>query len=450
MTMFSKRLFSILKQHQKRVVGSAIILFLFLDGLILIHNSHIQTVSNPFTIISYHPNAADSTLFPVQCIDTMKVSRDKAKENISVDKQIAAIQKELKEISSLGANCVAVGTPYDDEFLPYLKLWVAEARKQQLHVWFRGNWSSWEGWFGHPKSMTTDDHIKQTVTFIKSNPDLFADGDIFTAAPEAENGAPFNPVDSAQKYTAFRNFLKAENLETQKAFQSIHKNVTTNWLSMSGGVAEAVLNQSTIANMDNTVTLDHYVKDPQEVTSYLDYFQKNYHSSLVLGEFGAPIPDLNGSMTEDQQAVFVDKLLQILYQHKNSIKGVNYWTLSESSTALLNSDGKEKVVTAVLKKYYRPARITGVIKNTNGNSISNIQVRTQDLITTVKTNKNGEFELVIPAVPTTLVINDSETYSGESLNLSPEPNELLNLDIRLSQQKIPLFYRIKAFFTSLI
>ena len=61
------------------------------------------------------------------------------------------------------------------------------ARKHSLKVWFRGNLSGWEEWFGYP-SINRDEHTAGIVRFITNNPDLFEDGDIFVTCNECENG----------------------------------------------------------------------------------------------------------------------------------------------------------------------------------------------------------------------------------------------------------------------
>ena len=68
-------------------------------------------------------------------------------------------------------------------------------RKHGLSVWFRGNFSGWEEWFGYPK-IKAYEHINKTRNFIINNPELFADGDIFTSCPECENGGPGDPRDT--------------------------------------------------------------------------------------------------------------------------------------------------------------------------------------------------------------------------------------------------------------
>ena len=81
----------------------------------------------------------------------MKYSRDLAREKLDDPSFDKIIDKQMADISATGANYVAIGTPYDAEFIPMLKRWVASARKHNLHVWFRGNFSGWEEWFDYPK-----------------------------------------------------------------------------------------------------------------------------------------------------------------------------------------------------------------------------------------------------------------------------------------------------------
>ncbi len=374
----------------------------------------------------------------------MKVSRDRAKEKMPQELQKAIIAESVNTISSLGANCIALGTPYNDEFLPYLTLWVSEARKNHLHVWFRGNWAEWEGWFGYPKNLTTTEHIKRTKEFIQKNPQLFEDGDIFTPAPEAENGGPFDPVDSHTKTLLMRQFLIAQHIESAKTFESIGKRVTTNWLSMSGGVAKATLNHETIYQLNNAVTLDHYVATPKEMAEYIAYFSDRYNAGVVLGEFGAPIPDLNGSMTEKEQAAFVDVLLKVLYEQGNVIKGVNYWTLSESSSALLSKEGDEKEVAAILKKYYLPSVVSGKGKDLTGKPIRNLSIPAADSSRNAILDAHGQFSFVIPAQSTKFIIDETNKYAGKVFTVDLLPGQAAFADITLRPQQSTTIFRLKS------
>lgn len=342
------------------------------------------------------------TLWKYQCIDTMKVSRDNAHFLMNDPNTPRIIDAQLTEVTNLGANCVAIDTPYDEEFVPYLTQWTKSARKKNLHVWFRGNWSSWEGWFGYPKGVSTDEHIHRTQQFIHKHSDLFRDGDIFSAIPEPENGWP-NGYISQNEFSTFRKFLVDENYQVQQAFSSLGKKVETNWFSLSGGVAKSVLDKKTVNALGNIVTIDHYVQAPEEMSSYIDYFKNTLHARVVIGEFGAPIADINGEMNEKEQAEFVDAVFWEIYKHNKDVLAINYWTLTDGSTALLNSDGTPKKVTQVIKMYYKPAIITGTVVNTWHFPLHNIIIKTIDGAQSVTTDFFGNFTIVVPAKNTTIV-----------------------------------------------
>src|SRR5260221_677152 len=132
------------------------------------------------SMFSFSTFEKPTTLWQYQCIDTMKLSRDGARSLIKKSDYQQTIKKTVDAISGMGANCIAIGTPYDEEFVPYLTDWVKASREAHLHIWFRGNFSAWEGWFSYPKGMTPQEQLTKTRQFITSHSDLFADGDVFT------------------------------------------------------------------------------------------------------------------------------------------------------------------------------------------------------------------------------------------------------------------------------
>ena len=387
---------------------------------------------------------APSTFWKYQCIDTMKISRDKARSLPKDPKELDTIDFLTKQVADMGANCVAIGTPYDDEFVPFLTDWVNAARKYHLHVWFRGNFSSWEGWFDYPRNITSDDLLNKAHDFILAHPDLFQDGDIFTAAPEAENGWPGNYV-PAQDYAKYRSFLIDETNRMNEAFSQIHKNVETNWLSMSGGIARDMFDQATIDAIGKKVTIDHYVKSPTGMDDYINYFVKKFHTKVIIGEFGAPIPDFNGTMDEQEQAQFVDKLLNRLYAHSADVYAINYWVLQDGSTALLHSSGQSKQVVEVIKKYFMPAVITGHVVDSNGRSIKNVRVQAGDRVAKTVTNSEGNYRLLLPtgSVELTFTTPDGATANK---SYSVTPAQSLTDTIVIAQKEKGFWYQIQMFF----
>src|ERR1700704_4184060 len=113
----------------------------------------------------------NNKFFEVQSIDTMKYSRDTARNQDAT----RAIPSLVAAASLLHPTHIAIATPYDDEFIPIMKIWVSEIRKHNIKVWYRGNFASWEGWFGYPAFKDPYEHIQKTERYIKNNPDLFQD-----------------------------------------------------------------------------------------------------------------------------------------------------------------------------------------------------------------------------------------------------------------------------------
>lgn len=382
-----------------------------------------------------------ATLWHYQCIDTMKISRDKARGWTNTSDLDKHITWEMKTIKDMGANCVAIDTPYDEEFLPYMTKWASVARKYNLHVWFRGNFSGWEGWFDYPKNMKSSTLIQKTETFITKHPNLFADGDIFTPAPEAENGGDFNQVEP-NAYGRYRIFLITEYQTATDAFRLIGKKVTVNWLSMNGGLARRMMDQKIIDSIDHLVTIDHYIKTPQEMTEYINYFTNNFHAKVVVGEFGAPIPDINGDMNAREQAAFVRSVFDELYKNKEHIEGVNYWDLYDGSTALINDDQTPREVVQVVKDYFTPAVVQGHVQNTLGESLGNIIVKINNKEETV-TDTNGNYTATIVANKPIMLTITGKNYGTVFSRIGGKNRETMTQNAVLQPKEMDIRYRIK-------
>lgn len=352
-----------------------------------------------FFIIHMHAYATD-TLWNVQSIDTMKLSRDSVKDT-HVD-----IASWVKKVADLHANYIAIDTPYDEEFYPVLKKWVTEARKNNLHVWFRGNFSGWEGWFNYPKLQSVDQHYKLTQTFIIKHPDIFLDGDIYTPAPEPENGIIGDPRISDKKAKEFNTFLITSYTTCLNAMTIIHKHVACGYFSVNGDIAHDILTKETV-NILGEVVIDHYVNNVTEMTDEVDYLYQKFNKPIIIGEFGAPLDDINGQMDEKQQAEFVRTILQSLYIRKTYIQGFNYWVINGGSTELFTTSGGQKQVATVLKNYFNPETVSGAVQDGAGASIKNIIVNAWTNNT--KTDKNGYFSFLIPrGTALTISINDKK------------------------------------------
>lgn len=295
------------------------------------------------------PNIKTSPLWPIRSVDTVKYSRDLARENLNNSAFDTVIDKQVKDIAQSGASYIAIGTPYDEEFYPYLRRWVKAARANNLSVWFRGNFSGWERWFDYPK-IDRQTHLQKLEKFILDNPDLFEDGDIFTPCPECENGGAGDPRLTGD-VVGFRQFLIDEYRVSHESFKQIKKAVNTGFFSMNYDVANLVMDPHTTKAVGNFVVIDHYVKTPEKLAEDVDLIAKKSGGNVILGEFGVPIPDINGEMSEDQQAEWLRKALMLL-DEEESLKGLNYWVSVGGSTQLWNDNGTPRLGETILKDYY--------------------------------------------------------------------------------------------------
>lgn len=331
----------------------------------------------------------------IQSIDTMKYSRDRSREYLGNRAVLEnTVEEQVAAIAATGVTHISIATPYDDEFLPVLKSWVEEARQYNLKIWFRGNFSGWEGWFGYPR-ISRQEHLKKTISFIEKNPQLFEDDDIFSACPECENGGPGDPRLTGDT-NGHRQFLIDEHQAVGKAFSKLNKKVDTRFNSMNGDVARLIMNPATTTALGGVVVIDHYVRTPEQLNSDINEIAEKSQGKVFLGEMGAPIPDIHGSMSAQQQADWMEKALSLLANNNNVI-GLNYWTNRGGSTALWTDSAQPKPAVALLEKYFKPRTVTATLLS-NEKPLVGVNVSTPRA--TFFSNEDGQ--VVIPYLEETM------------------------------------------------
>lgn len=381
----------------------------------------------------------DISWWPVQSVDTVKYSRDLAREKSEDASFNQTIDKQVKSIAEVGATHVSISTPYDTEFLPFLARWVKAARRYDLNVWFRGNFSGWEGWFEY-EPITREGHIKKTKNFILENGGLFSDGDVFTSCTECENGGPGDPRHTGN-LEGHRLFLIEEHKVVKEAFRSIGKSVATNFNPMNGDVARLVMDEDTTQALGGIVVIDHYVEDPEQLSKDIKEIARKSGGKVVLGEFGAPIPAIHGSMSEKQQAQWLESALRNISEIPQ-LTGVNYWTGFGGSSQLWDSKGEARPAVSELTKFYTPKVLKGYVRNELGRPIAKAKL-SGDLKTT-ETGKNGEF--YFPYVSKDIVIKVSAAgYSDKGLASADEENVVVVME----KQNEDLIFKIQKFFYKL-
>lgn len=404
------------------------------------HTIHLGlfAASSALLICFMNPQSAlaKTNYWDIQSVDTMKYSRDMAREWGSkiVSKKI--IESVIQNIASTGATHVAVGTPYDDEFIPFLKIWLGAARHSGLNIWFRGNLSGWEGWFGYPV-ISKEEHIKKIEDFILGNPSLFEDGDIFTSCTECENGQIGDPRQTVD-VGGYRKFLIDEYEIAKQAFSEIGKNVTTGSFSMNADVARLIMDEETTKNLGGVVVIDHYVKDPNKLAQDVKEIGEKSGGKVVLGEFGVPIPDIHGTMSSDAQAEWLAQALSYLSKEPSLI-GINYWVSFGGTTAIWNNDGSEKSAVKVLRDYFLPDVLSGKVINDLGQPIENALIFADSKES--YTDDKGEFKITSNPSLERVVIN-AQTYKEGILDI--DRNNDFG-EIVLEKEREGLIFRYRKF-----
>jgi hypothetical protein len=371
--------------------------------------------------------------WPLQSIDTVKYSRDMARHQLTDEDFKSIIDNQTVNIARTGVTHIAIATPYDPEFVPFLRLWVSNARKHKLKVWFRGNFAGWEGWFGYPK-IDRAKHLELLSQFILDNGDIFEDGDIFSPCTECENGGPGDPRQT-KDIAGHRQFLIDEYKVARESFRKVGKNVESNYFSMNADVARIIMDKTTTRSLGGLVVIDHYVPTSEKLETDIRQIAKESGGKVVLGEFGAPIPNIHGKMTEEEQSAWIDEALLKISQIPELV-GVNYWTSVGGSTEIWDENGKPSKSADILKKFYFPKLFKGRVVDELGTPIKDAKLTLGGR--SALTNSKGEFSFAY--------LQNNEKVIFTSQNYYPKEIQLVE---NIQRQDVVLITRNGSFFFKL-
>lgn len=417
-----------------------IFLGIFISG-VLIFSQH-SFVAQGFQLNFFSSTKEKSHMFEVQSIDTMKYSRDMAGQILNDPHAFnKMIDGQMSLIANTGATHVAIDTPYDDHFIPVLTEWVTSARQHHLSVWFRGNFSGWEGWFNYSK-IDRDTHKILLASFIQKNPTLFLDGDILTPCPECENGAAGDPRQTGDK-DGYNAFLVEEKKIADSEFSKEGKLVTV-YTSMNADIAREIITPETAHALGGTILIDHYVNTNEKFTSDIASIPKKFSGKIGIGEMGAPVPDLNGDMTDSQQASYVQGMMDALYAQSDILPVVNYWVLTGGSTAIVNDDGSPKPAYKVLQKYFTAPKLSGITYNSLGESLHHVKI-TVASSTYTYTTTSSSYQVFLPT-PLNTVIFSSEGYRPFIYSIGSTNTSSLKKNVYLEPINPSSWYSIRFFF----
>lgn len=415
------------------IIFRMIPIFILLAGVAVV----LSLLTKSVTYISA-PKKVETRLFAVQSVDTMKYSRDKARETLGSSSFVAVIDREMELIAKSGATHVAIDTPYDEEFIPVLTAWVASARAHHLSVWFRGNFSGWEGWFSYPR-MDRETHEARLNIFLQSHPDLFEDGDIFTPCPECENGGPGDP--RSHDPAGYRKFLIDEYALATKNFNENEKSVAV-YVSMNADIAKGVMDKATARALGGTILIDHYVRSADQLQNDIEILSKKLDAHIGIGEFGGPIPDINGYMNENDQAEFIKSLMNVLTEKRDTVAVVNYWVLQGGSTAIVNDQGNPRKAYTVLDSYFRAPRISGVVTNTLGEDLGGVTLSLDQTIFKTTTDYYGRYSLLLPGGSRKVTVQ-KDSYKPITFVMGNTLASSTLHDIVLEPENVSFWYALK-------
>lgn len=397
------------------------IVILFALLLPLLHILFVPTIS------AQNSSSQNSDqLWPIQSVDTLKTSRDKARIELYNKEFDNEIEKEVKAIKHLGANYITIDTPYDEEFRPYLERWIRISRENGLKIWFRGNWSNWEGWFGYQKNLSPEEHIIKTRNFITSNPHLFNDGDIFESCPECENSEYWLPTVVNKEFNEFNRNQISSNRD---AFKKINKKVITNI---------------------NIIALDQTVNSPALMEEKFKNFAEKKNKVLI-SNFATPIP-LNSSMnSESEHAKLVESIFEEFYKAKDTIIGINYQASTGGATAILNDDLTPRESYDIVRNYYTPGIVKGKVTNTLGEPLVDVIVETDsdNVIQSKRTDKYGNYRLSVPPRSIKLLAGAGEYTIEDKFVDIPNSGDEKTVNFAIEPLYPDIIYQTRRFMNSL-
>jgi hypothetical protein len=294
----------------------------------------------------------------IRSVSSMKSTKD----TICNPKDETWINQWLDKAVELGVNYVAISQPYDSpvcgDSLAYTTLWVDAIRNHGLKVWHRHMPLSHEGIYNIPKD-NTDDYFDMISSYIKNNPGLFEDGDIFTPIPEPQNGGIEGVIGCTQQvcqYSGIEDFnrwIKSAMLVSELSFDAIGKSIKIGYFGFDGFVTwghnnsdwEGILYDSTISRMGN-ITIDHYPElVGTDMGSDLDELNTRYpDTDIYIGEWGA----VSGGDTEQQVTDSVGSAYA-----RSFVKGFNYWHLGpEGQEALIDNNFNNHIHFDEMKQFF--------------------------------------------------------------------------------------------------
>lgn len=271
-----------------------------------------------------------------------------SKDRICNQRDQAFIDQWVDRAKELGANYVAVETPYDSpscgNSVDYAWKWINAIRSRGLLVWHRHMPLSHEAIYDQPKLKS--DYFNLISSYIKSNRDMFREGDIFTPIPEPQNGGISgitycaHGVCQYDNAADFNRWLRESLDVSEQALTEVGLGgkLKLGYFGFDGFIAwgsnnpdwNGILEDATIEKMGH-IAVDHYPElIGQTMDQGLNELQARYPGvPIILSEWGSTgDSNLEGQVISSMGAA-----------KRPGVVGFNYWHLGMGGNeALINED----------------------------------------------------------------------------------------------------------------
>ncbi|MGI5826256.1 MAG: PA14 domain-containing protein [Patescibacteria group bacterium] len=298
----------------------------------------------------------------IQSVSSMKESKDR----ICDQRNQTFIDSWAAKAKELGANYVAVETPYDSpacgSSVDYTNKWVSAIRSQGLSVWHRHMPLAFEGIYDTPKQK--GDYFAMITSYIKNNKDMFREGDIFTPIPEPQNGGISGISHCAFGVCVFDNreqfnkWLRDAIDVSENAFKEIGLGgkMKIGYYGFDGFIAwgsnnpdwNGILEDATIQKMGN-LAIDHYPElIGQTMEQGLREVMDRYPGvPIILSEWGS-----TGNTNLEQQV-----LDSMGAAKRMGVAGFNYWHMGMGGNeALVNEDFSHRSQFDEVQSFFKGTR----------------------------------------------------------------------------------------------
>jgi hypothetical protein len=140
----------------------------------------------------------------------------------------------------------------------------------------------------------------------------------------------------------------------------------------------------------------------------------------------------------------MQRIFNVLYAERDHIAGVNYWTLTDSSTAVVDRAGNLKQVADVIKNYYKPGAVYGTVRNTAGDVLENVVIADAHSSQLQLSLGDGSYSVMYPAGEVTFTFR-GEGYISSEMSFYLDRSTKIQKDVVLEPTQKDLLYRFREF-----